>query len=92
MKHHSIDEGPELSDELKKKFRDALNQPLKVPHCSECPGSRGFVSVVEFLIEQFTEAVMRMDRASQTMEDFIELFKEIEVAEMKARMEGAMGL
>ncbi len=87
MRPHSTDEGPELSDELKKKFREALNQPLKGPHCSEGPGSRGFVAVVDFMIEMMTDATGRMDVASQRMEDYIDVFNQLEERLMKARME-----
>lgn len=82
---------PNLSEELKKKFHEALNQPLKVPHCSECPGSRGFVAVVEFMIDMMTDAAGRMDIASQRMEDFIDVFNQLEERLMKARMLGDEG-
>jgi hypothetical protein len=77
-----------MKEELKEKWKRALDHKLALPHCGDCVRSRNFVQVVEFLIDNFTIAVIRMDQASQTMEDFIELFKEIEISEMKARMRG----
>lgn len=78
----------ELSEELKRKFREALNSPLKNPHCSECPGARGFVPVVEFLIDNWTQAIEKIDIATQVMEDFIETFKMLEIRDYQARMLG----
>ena len=92
MRNHYTDEGPELSEELKKKFHEALKGKLNPQTCLDCASSRGFVQVVEFLIEQFTEAIMRIDRASQTMEEYIEVFNQLEERLMKARMRGDAGL
>jgi hypothetical protein len=78
----------EVSDELKRKFALALKGTLKTPNCRDCVRSGGFVSVVEFLIDLWGIAIERIDVASQTMEDFIEIFKELEIREMKARMLG----
>lgn len=87
MRGPSFDEiPPNLSDELKKKFKEALKGRLDPQTCRDCGSSRGFVQVVEFLIEQFTEAIIRMDRASQTMEEYIEVFNQLEERLMKARM------
>lgn len=86
------DDGPHLSEELKKKFQEALKGKLDPKTCRDCASSRGFVQVVEFLIEQFTEAIVRMDRASQTMEDYIAVFNQLEERLMKARMLGEDGL
>lgn len=83
--------GPEISSELKKKFALALKGRLKIPNCRDCPSARGFVQVVEFLIDGHIEAVERMDRAAQIMEEFIEVFRELELREMKARMGGDDG-
>ena len=85
------EEGPAISEELKKKFNLALKGRLKTPTCRDCPQARGFVQVVEFLIDGHIEAVSRMDRAAQVMEEFIEVFRELELKEMKARMNGEDG-
>ena len=84
-------DGPQLSEELKKKFQEALKGRLDPQTCRDCASSRGFVQVVEFLIEQFTEAIMRIDRASQTMEEYIAVFNQLEERLMKARMLGDDG-
>ncbi len=79
---------PLISEELKRKFREALDSPLKIPHCSECPGARGFVQVVEFLLDQYAEAISQMDAATNTMNKFIVLFLELEENSIKKRMGG----
>ena len=86
------DDGPHLSEELKKKFHEALKGKLDPQTCRDCASSRGFVQVVEFLIDQFTESIIRMDRASQTMEEYISVFNQLEERLMKARMLGDDGL
>ena len=92
MRGPSFDEiPPNLSDELKKKFQDALKGKLAVMKCSTCPASRSFVPVVEFMIDMVTEAAERMDIASQRMEDFINVFNQLEERLMKARMLGEDG-
>ena len=48
--------------------------------------------MVEFLIEQFTESIMRIDRASQTMEEYISIFNQLEENLMKAQMLGDDGI
>jgi hypothetical protein len=80
--------GPELTEEQKRAFREALNSRLNTPNCAECPGARGFVQVIEFLIDHWAEAVDRMDKASQTMEAFLKLFGELEENLTKMRMTG----
>ncbi len=93
MRGPSFEEIPlNLSEELKKKLKEALEGRLDPQTCRDCASSRGFVQVVEFLIEQFTEAIIRMDRASQTMEEYIEVFNQLEERLMKARMLGDEGL
>ena len=82
------DEGQAISEELKAKFRKALEGRLELPNCRDCIRAQGFVQVVHFLIDGHIEAVHRMDRAAQTMEEFIEMFKELEVRAMKERMNG----
>ena len=82
----------EISAELKKKFHEALKGKLAIPNCRDCPQSRGFVQVIEFLIPIITDANERIDRASQTMEKFIDLFEQLEESLMKARMLGDDGL
>lgn len=81
-----------LSDELKAKFNLALKGRLKTPTCRDCVSAQGFVQVVEFLIDGHLEAVTRMDRACQVMEDFIEVFTQLEERAMKLRMLGEDGL
>lgn len=81
-----------ISDELKKKFHEALKGKLAIHKCSTCPQSRAFVPVVEFLIDMMTDATERMDIASQRMESFIELFHQLGENEMKKRMGGGDGL
>ena len=81
-------EGPdvsELSEELKKKFALALKGKLEIPTCRDCPSARGFVQVVEFLIDGHLEAVERMDKVAQVMEEFIEVFRQLEERAMKER-------
>ena len=93
MRGPSFDEiSPNLSDELKKKFQEALKGKLAIHECATCPQSRSFVPVVEFLIEMITEAVGRMDIASQRMEEYISVFNQLEERLMKARMLGDEGL
>ena len=75
-----------ISKELKEKFAKALKGRLKTRTCRDCPQALGFVQVVEFLIDGHLEAVARIDRAAQTMEEFIEIFRELELKEVKARM------
>ena len=84
-------DGPQLSEELKKKFKEALKGRLAVPECSTCPKSRSFVPVVEFLIEMMMDATARMDVAGQRMEEIIEVFNQLEEKLMKARMLGDEG-
>ena len=85
------DTPPNLSEELKKKFHAALDGKLDLRTCRDCVSARGFVQVMDFVIEQLTDAAGRMDIASQRMEDMIELVKQIEEKEMKARMNGEDG-
>jgi len=75
-----------LSKELKEKFAKALKGRLDLPNCRDCIRAQGFVQVVHFLIDGQIEAVSRIDRAAQVMEDFIELFKSLEIRAMKERM------
>lgn len=92
MRGPSFDESPpNLSDELKRKFHEALKGKLEPQTCRDCASSRGFVQVVEFMIDMMTDATMRMDIASQRMEEFIEVFNQLEEKEMKARMRGEDG-
>ena len=92
MRAHFTDEaGPELSEELKKKFHEALKGKLATPTCRDCIKSQNFIQVIEFLIPMYSEAIERIDRASQTMEEFISVFKELEERLMKARMLGDDG-
>ena len=81
-------EGPELSEELKKKFHEALKGKLAIPNCRDCPQARGFVQVVEFLIDGHIEAVERMDKAAQIMEDFIGVFRQLEEKDFMKRFVG----
>lgn len=90
--HYTDEDGPELSDALKKKFHEALKGKLHTRTCRDCPQARGFVQVVEFLIDMMTDATGRMDIASQRMESFIELFHKLGENEMKNRMKGGDGL
>ena len=78
---------PNISEELKAKFRKALEGKLELPRCRDCVKSRNFVQVIEFLIPMYREAIERMDRASQTMEEFISVFNQLEEREMKARFD-----
>ena len=91
MSHHSTDEGPELSEELKAKFKLALEGKRELPKCQDCVKSQNFVQVINFLIPLFTEAIERMDRASQTMDEYIAVFEQLEERLMKARMLGDDG-
>lgn len=79
-----------LTQELRKKFREALRIREGKNSCEGCPLFTK--EIMDFLIDQIVEATHRMDRASQIMEDFIEVFKELEIREVKARMEGLSGL
>ena len=84
---NGISEEPDpLSVELRKKFREALKGKLKTRECEGCPLFTK--EVVDFLIDQLVDASHRMDKASQTMENFIEVFKEIELSLFKAKMRG----
>ncbi len=92
MRGPSFEEGPpHLSEELKKKFREALKGKLAVHECSTCPQSRAFVPVMEFMIGMLADASERMDIASQRMEEYIELFNQLEEKLMKDRMLGDDG-
>ena len=92
MRGPSFDEiPPNLSDELKEKFQKALKGKLAIHECATCPQSRSFVPVVEFLIEMITETAGRMDIASQRMEEYIDVFNQLEERLMKARMTGDEG-
>jgi len=86
----SDDEESELSEELKNKFHEALKGKLKTRECESCPLFSK--EIIDFLIDQIVEANHRIDKASQTMEEFITLFKDIEESEMKARMRGVSEL
>ncbi len=83
---------PPLSEELKKKFHEALKGKLDIRTCRDCPSSRGFVQVMDFVIDMLMDATGRMDIAGQRMEDFIEVFNQLEEREMKDRMQGDDGL
>ncbi len=85
MKNPSTEAGRELSEELKAKFKLALEGKLELPHCRDCIKSQNFVQVIEFLIPFITGATERIDRASQTMERFIEIFDQLEEKAMKDR-------
>ena len=89
MSRYTEDDSRELiiSKELKEKFAKALEGTLDLPNCRDCIRAQGFVQVVHFLIDGQLEAVSRLDRAAQTMEDFIEIFRELEIKEVKARMD-----
>ena len=86
------EEGPVISEALKAKFKKALEGKLELPLCRDCIRAQSFVQVVHFLIDGQIEAVSRMDSAAQVMEEFIELFKELEVRAMKERMEGDLDI
>ncbi len=87
-----FEEGPpNLSEELKAKFKKALEGKRDKRSCQGCPHARGFVQVMEFVIEMMMDATGRMDIASQRMEEFIEIFNQLEEREMKARMLGDDG-
>lgn len=90
-RRYDEEEVSKLSEAMKEKFRKALDGKLKTPVCRDCVGSRGFVQVMEFVIDMMTDATERMDVASQRMEDFIEVFNQLEEREMKARMTGVDG-
>ena len=81
------DTPPNISEELKKKFKEALKGRLENRTCQDCPGARGFVQVVEFLIDNHIEAIMRIDKAAQIMEDFIQVFKQLEEKDFMKRFE-----
>ena len=87
MRIPSTENGPELSEELKAKFKKALEGKLELPHCRDCIKSQNFVQVIEFLIPLITEANERIDRASQIMEKFIEIYEQLEEKAMKDRFE-----
>ena len=92
MRGPSFDEiPPNLSDELKEKFAKALEGKLELPRCRDCVKSQNFVQVIQFLIPMYAEAIERIDRASQTMEEYIEVFNQLEERLMKARMLGEDG-
>lgn len=91
MSPFTDDTDPLISEELKAKFAKALKGRLDLPNCRDCIKAQGFVQVVHFLIDGHLEAVRRIDRAAQIMEDFIEVFRELEIMEMKARMKGDDG-
>ena len=80
------DEPDPLSVELRKKFREALKGKLKTRECEGCPLFSK--EVIDFLMDQLVDAINRMDKASQIMEDFIVMFKEIEEALFKEKMRG----
>ena len=85
------DTPPNLSEELKAKFHEALGGKLELPKCQDCIKSQNFVQVINFLIPMYSEAIERMDVASQRMEEFIEVFNQLEERLMKARMLGEDG-
>ena len=91
MKKHYTDEGPELSEELKAKFKKALDGKLELPHCRDCIRSQNFVQVINFLIPMFSDAIERIDRASVRMELFIDIFEQLEEKAMKERFEETEG-
>ena len=78
-------DGPNLSDDLKKRFHEALKGRLDSRSCLDCPSARGFVQTMDFVIEMLTDAANRMDVASQRMEEFIQVFNQLEEKEMRAR-------
>ena len=80
-------DGPELSEAQKKKFHEALKGKLDIVTCRECPQSRGFVQVIDFLIPYILEGYQRIDRASAQMEKFIEIYEQLEEKAMKERFE-----
>ena len=80
--------GPHLSEELKKKFHEALKGKLDIRSCRDCPSARGFVQVMEFVIDQLIDSAERMDKASQIMEDFIGVFRQLEEKDFMKRFEG----
>ena len=88
FKEFSDEERRAFSEDLKKKFHEAMKGKLDLRTCRDCPSARGFVQTVEFLIDMLVDANIRIDKASQTMENFIALFYEIEEREFKGRMEG----
>ena len=79
------DTPPNISEELKKKFHEALKGKRDIRTCRDCPSARGFVQTMDFVIDQLIDSAMRMDRASQTMEKFISIFEQLEEKEMRAR-------
>ena len=80
------DEPDPLTVELRKKFREALKGKFKTRECEGCPLFSK--EVIDFLMDQLVDAINRMDKASQTMENFIEVFKELEIALFKEKMRG----
>ena len=80
------DQEPNISEELKAKFKKALEGKLELPNCRDCIRAQGFVQVVHFLIDGHLEAVERLDKACQVMEEFTDMFKDLMERDMKLRM------
>ncbi len=81
----------EISEELKAKFKKALEGKLELPNCRDCIRAQGFVQVVHFLIDGHVEAVEKIDKACQVMEEFTEMFKDLMERDMKLRIKGDNG-
>ena len=85
--HYTNEDGPNLSEELKAKFKKALKGKLELPRCRDCVKPQKCRHVINFLIPLFSDAITRMDRASVRMELFIDIVEQLEVKAMKERFE-----
>ena len=79
-----------VDEDFRKEFYGLIKEALKNPETSSCPSCVFYVQgrVIEFLMSMFTEAVHRIDVSAQIMEDFIKVFKEIEISLFKEKMRG----
>ena len=79
-----------VDENFRKEFYGLMKEALDTPETSSCPMCVFYTQgrVIEFMLSMFIEAVKRIDVAAQTMEDFIKVFKEIEISLFKEKMRG----
>jgi len=79
-----------VDEKFRKEVYGLMKEALENPETSSCQMCVFYTQgrVIEFMMSMFTEAVHRIDISAQIMEDFINLFNELEIALFKEKMRG----
>ena len=79
-----------VDEKFRKEVYGLMKEALENPETSSCQMCVFYTQgrVIEFMMSMFTEAVNRIDVSAQIMEDFIQVFKELEISLFKSKMGG----